>query len=31
MITQFMAPVEKEKPKESKKVQMIHNISMIFP
>ena len=24
-------PVEKERPKENKKMQMIHNISSIFP
>ncbi len=31
MITKFMPPLEKEKPKENKKTQMIHNISIIHP
>lgn len=32
MITKFMnPPAEKEGPKENKKMQMIHNISLVFP
>ena len=31
MITKFISPVEQPRPKENKKLQMMHNVGTIFP
>jgi len=31
MITKFMPTIEKERPKENRKAQIIHNVSKIYP